>query len=247
MPYSTIIKLNSDRSYKKFNGQQVHGLLYNLLSSEESELANNIHEKYEIKPITASIIFEGIPCLRFTFLEQEIVDVFLKACLKKENFPLNLGKEKISPNKIITSGGNKLSNHCKYEDMLGINKKTFEMKFITPTTFRKGKLNHPLPDLETMFKGLIRKWNLFSGYQYNKEKILEYVNKHLAITRHDIKSDIIKYKDHMQVGFIGTIEGKIFDENTDLQEKIQSLVEFSYYAGVGYKTTMGMGQVVLQS
>lgn len=244
MPYSTIIKLNSDRNYKRFNGQQVHGLLYNLLSSEEHKIADKIHDKYEIKPITASII-KSVPCLRFTFLQKEIADVFLRACLKAKNFPLKLGKQEINSDKVITTGNNKLSDHCKYKDMLGNDKKNFEMKFITPTTFRKGKLNHPLPDLEAMFKSLIRKWNLFSGFEYNQEEILNYVDKYMAIKRHDIHSDIVKYKDHMQIGFVGSLEIMIFDDNIEMRKKIQSLVEFSYYAGVGYKTTMGMGQVVL--
>jgi len=244
MPYSMIIRLNSDRNYKKFNGQQVHGLLYNLLSSEEDEIADKIHDKYEIKPVTTSII-KSVPCLRFTFLQKEIADVFLRACLNGQNFPLKLGKQKIHPDKIITSGNNKMSGHCKYKDMLGNYAKSFRMKFITPTTFRKGKLNHPLPDLKSMFKGLTRKWNLFSGWKYNQDKILNYVDKVIAVKRHDIQSDVVKYQDHMQVGFMGNLEVEIFDDDKEMREKIQSLVEFSFYAGVGYKTTMGMGQVMI--
>ena len=172
MPYSTILELKRDRDYKQFNGQQVHGLLFNLLSSEDETLTEKIHQEYDIKPFTAGIIYRRNPCLRFTFLTEELADTFLYACLNQANFPLKLGREEIKSEKVVTAGDDELADFCSYEEMLGYEEKEFRLSFLTPTTFRKGKLNNPLPDLEAMFKGLVKKWNLFAPYKYEEDKLL---------------------------------------------------------------------------
>lgn len=245
MPYSTIIKLKDKEYIKKFNGQQAHGLLFNLLSNENKQIANKIHEEYSIKPFTTSIIYRKNPCLRFTFLVDNLGEIFSRACLNNQNFPLNLGNNEITAKKIITIGKNKFSGYQNYDEMLNCKKKTFRLNFITPTTFRNGNFNYPLPDLEKIFKSLIEKWNLFSNYKYNQKKLLNILKETVAITKHKIRSDIVEYNKHLEVGFVGYIEGKIFCENEKFIKQIQSLIQFSFFAGIGYKTTMGMGQVIL--
>lgn len=52
----------------------------------------------------------------------------------------------------------------------------------------------------------------------------------------------LRYPNYIQKGFVGTCNYMIREPN-DFAALLTTFAAFAHYAGVGYKTTMGMGQV----
>lgn len=108
----------------------------------------------------------------------------------------------------------------------------------TPTAFRQGKYDSPLPTRDNVFKSLCDRWNTYSEIQINSE-IIEYIYP----SRFDIKTEVVKnYDTHSFIGCVGEIGYRILGEaSPETIKQINALANFALFAGIGRKTTMGMG------
>ncbi|MFW9257760.1 CRISPR-associated endoribonuclease Cas6 [Nostoc sp. CALU 546] len=114
---------------------------------------------------------------------------------------------------------------------------SINLSFSTPTAFRQGQYDTTLPTRESVFNSLLSRWNKYSGIELNQiaiESIFpSFVNIHTEIVA-DSRSKFI--------GIIGEVNYKILGEIEPIQIKqINALADFALYAGIGRKTTMGMG------
>jgi CRISPR-associated endoribonuclease Cas6 len=123
------------------------------------------------------------------------------------------------------------------------------MEFLTPTTFRQGDINLPLPVPRLVFGSLATRWQHFAP-EYELHPALEqYLEQELALGRFNIRSAILNYgRNRKYVGFQGTctyiLRGNIRNADTrEIIRQVNMLADYAFYAGVGQKTTMGMGQV----
>ena len=120
-----------------------------------------------------------------------------------------------------------------------LRERTLNFTFATPTAFRQGKFDTTLPTRECVFNSLLSRWNKYSGIEFSEiaiESIFpSFVNIHTEILA-DSRSKFI--------GIVGEVSYRILGEVEPLQIKqINTLAEFALYAGVGRKTTMGMGMI----
>jgi len=108
----------------------------------------------------------------------------------------------------------------------------------TPTAFRQGKYDSPLPTRDNVFKSLCDRWNTYSEIPINPE-IIEYIFP----SKFDIKTEVVKnYDTHSFIGCVGEIGYRILgDASPDAIKQINALADFAMFAGIGRKTTMGMG------
>ncbi|MEH2238879.1 CRISPR-associated endoribonuclease Cas6 [Nostoc sp.] len=116
---------------------------------------------------------------------------------------------------------------------------SINLSFSTPTAFRQGQYDTTLPTRESVFNSLLSRWNKYSGIEFNQiaiESIFpSFVNIHTEILA-DSRSKFI--------GIIGEVNYNILGEIEPIQIKqINALADFALYAGIGRKTTMGMGMV----
>ncbi len=114
---------------------------------------------------------------------------------------------------------------------------TIRLTFSTPTAFRQGKFDTTLPTRECVFNSLLARWNKYSGMEFSQiaiESIFpSFVNIHTEILA-DSRSKFI--------GILGDVNYRLLGEVEPIQIKqINALSDFALYAGVGRKTTMGMG------
>lgn len=66
----------------------------------------------------------------------------------------------------------------------------------------------------------------------------------VPITRYSLKSLISDFEDYRQIGFLGDCTYQVGAEvDAGVRRGLDILADFAFFAGVGYKTTMGMGQV----
>lgn len=141
------------------------------------------------------------------------------------------------------------------------------LRFFTPTTFRSGKQNMLFPSPHFVFFSLAEKWRRHAPPSLSQEipdlfKALERtsspdpmvdtkamtgtwssLNEWVQISRYDLKTEILDFVKYQQIGFIGDAEFQIQGKTEARWVRLLHLLaDFAFFAGVGYKTTMGMGQ-----
>lgn len=236
-------------------GEQIHGLFLNLVNKVDPVLAQEMHERLNFKPFTCSSILNKkrndtlLPGRNYRFrytvidpeLEMRMMEFLFYHCVEK----IQLSKAKILVKEIVgTEGSDDLVTKKTYSDLYEISKqREFILDYISPTTLRVHSRNYPLPDPKGLFKRYLYKWNSYSSHPFPEDIIL-ILDKILAISRHNIRSEIYKFSNSLQIGFVGRVHFKVFSKDQELIKMINTLARFSYYTGSGYKTTMGMGQTL---
>lgn len=116
------------------------------------------------------------------------------------------------------------------------------LEFFSPVTFRNRGANYPLPDPPKVFLNLLHKWNFYSPVNLG-DNFSEFIEENVFPSAYKLQTRIMHFDNYKQVGFTGTCSFGIRRQNEDLAVRVMHmLAEFIFYAGVGYKTTMGMGQ-----
>lgn len=106
-----------------------------------------------------------------------------------------------------------------------------------------GKRMEIWPRPELVFGSLARTWSLYSplALSVGREDLAWMVTEGVIVNRYELRSQMLQFPKHKQVGFTGDC---IYEcaEDTKLAPILEMLADFALYAGIGYKTTMGMGQ-----
>jgi CRISPR-associated endoribonuclease Cas6 len=159
--------------------------------------------------------------------------------------PFHLGSADLSITSILgTPQSSQLwANFATYQqiyDRASETEKIITFHLATPTAFRQGKYDSPLPTRDNVFKSLCDRWNAYSEIQISPE-IIEYIFP----SRFDIKTEVVtNYDKHHFIGCVGEIGYRILgDVEPIVIKQINALADFALYAGIGRKTTMGMGMV----
>ncbi|WP_414754682.1 CRISPR-associated endoribonuclease Cas6 [Anabaena sp. CCY 9910] len=119
------------------------------------------------------------------------------------------------------------------------NHRTLNFTFTTPTAFRQGKFDTTLPTRECVFNSLLSRWNKYSGIEFS-EIALESIFPSFL----NIHTEILADSRSKFIGILGEINYRILGDIEPIQIKqINALADFAMYAGVGRKTTMGMGMI----
>ena len=119
------------------------------------------------------------------------------------------------------------------------------LHFASPTLFRSANVNVPLPLPGLVFGGLLDKWNAFAPIQVHPE-VRRFAQECLAISRYRLETRRVAFG---QDGQRGAVAGCVGDCVYAIQVNdkywmglIHLLAAFALYAGVGRRTTMGLGQ-----
>lgn len=148
------------------------------------------------------------------------------------------------------------------------------MEFRSPTAFSDGQLTwgkrmHLFPDADRVFGRLARVWNAWAppALALSVRAIQAYAQEWVAVAEHRLQTHTFHFDRHTQVGFTGRCTYALMDAGraatlpgqsgaaqgstvcvgADLTpaRALHLLADFAFYAGVGQKTTMGMGQARL--
>ena len=138
-------------------------------------------------------------------------------------------------------------------------------RFFSPTGFRDGTQNviFPLPHL--VFYSLAEKWLKYAPQPFTEEiltfqnemktwqekskvatdktKVWEILDKLINVANYDLRTRMLNFREYKRIGFTGTVEFEILPSVPDKWLRILNLLaDFSFYAGIGSQTTMGMGK-----
>ena len=259
MLYSVIVrfKAKDDIYFRNYPGESMHGMLFHMLGKRDEKKASILHNQYDTKPFTFSPIMpypkwekgkrrlkaNKLYFFRVTFLEDEWYLLFMEYFLY-HGAELNLQGIKIEVIEALThSNQDKRCNSMEYGKLWeesGYQRK-IKFKFHSTTTFRVGDIHIIYPTSQYFFYNLIKKWEEFSD---RKLSLTDEDLKKVYISRYNLSSVMEKFKDYPIKGFRGSCEYEI--DSSLSKEKVRELnlmADFAFYSGVGYKTTMGLGQV----
>ncbi|MBC7228484.1 MAG: CRISPR system precrRNA processing endoribonuclease RAMP protein Cas6 [Thermoflexales bacterium] len=99
----------------------------------------------------------------------------------------------------------------------------------------------PLPDL--VYGSLVEKWNDFAPVAIPPE-VRRFAQECVVISRYDLTTQAVPGKgEGMQIGFVGRCRYAVLRADPYWLGLLHALMDYAFYAGVGYQTTTGMGQV----
>jgi len=120
------------------------------------------------------------------------------------------------------------------------------LHFASPTVFRSGGANVPLPLPGMVFESLVRRWNAFAPLQIPLE-IRRFADEAMVIARYHLHTERVAFGEEGErgayPGFVGTCGYSFLVHDRYWLGLIHLLAAFAFYAGVGARTTMGLGQV----
>ncbi len=252
-------------------GYLAHAAFLNLLRQTDPQLSQRLHDLNGRKPFTLSGLLEegrwyaAGPLrpdktyqLRLTSLDGALFESFIGQFLTYAGtVRLRLGDWEFALRRIEGSGASK-------NDWIGRSSFTtlaeagpgrdWEFEFASPTAFSEGEMEGGgrkfvvLPDPGWVFDSLGNNWNCFASKQFEQLDLVElrkYVNRYVAISHCAIQTVAMPFKAHQQLGFVGRVRYRLLERQPSpiYAAILNRLAAFALYSGVGYKTTMGLGQV----
>lgn len=234
------------------------GLLqgFNHLSATQLEEAITKNQKVQVLP-------GQVYWLRITMLDSRLFGTFIQHLITKpRTFIIRLGEARFEVSRLIGSPDpNSASNPwAAYSSFAELSKLTavqryYEFEFATPTAFSMGqkhwgKLMKLLPEPAYVFESLAKQWETFapaylrmSASDLTPRGLAAWCEESLIVTRYALETRYLPSNKFAQAGF----QGKIVYEMKGVLSSPEAawltpLAHFALFSGVGYKTSMGMGQ-----
>lgn len=232
--YKISVFFKYEKGFNNNIGNEIHTLVLQYFARADSELANQLEQPQQTLPFTA--VYNPYSSkegdLNITVLQKQLLAPLLWGMSQ------DFGKN-IVGNSIDFSQGEFLKG-LQAQNFLELNKSKsqaiIKLHFLTPTSFKQNEIiqNFPLPEL--VFNSLWRKWNYFAPSQLHFPSI----DWQAFVCGYDLKTESINLKYSSEIGCLGWVKYQFKDSQ---QAKIATiLANFANFAGVGRKTTMGMGQ-----
>lgn len=119
-----------------------------------------------------------------------------------------------------------------------------KVRFVTPTAFKSQGDYVFMPSVRHMFQNLLMHYSqVYEGSKEVDADTVAYINQHVKITSYNLRSQYFAYasgEGKRIPAFIGTLTLSIGGPVT-MVGLVRMLLKFGEYAGVGVKTSMGMG------
>lgn len=201
--------------------------------------------------------------IRFTFLDDSLYPLLARYFLSTPDLSLELVRTELTVTHILSTpqSGEEWAGCASFEEIYANAsdaEKQFSFHFATPTFFKRGggpaypDLIVPLPLPDLVFGSLLRNWNRFSSSSFVEANLLkEICSHHLEMTHHRISSQLARlvfsrddgaYRTTTFPGFVGSCSFRLVElHDQGIIKTINALADFAFYAGVGAKTTMGLG------
>ena len=262
--YSVILEISAraDAIVPATTGHQAHALFLDLVHQIDPSLSARLHDDPHYRPFTVSALSGAqernatlflqanqIYRLRFTFLDGGplwhcLSDHFLAV----REMKVLLGSADFTLQRVLSTAANDATGWAGYIGWQTLATKvpcnSITIQFASPTAFSLGERIFSLfPEPILVWDSLMRTWNLYAPeiLQMDKLAMREFVKAHVVISDYDLHTTMLHFPKYKQKGFMGTCT-YIIKRSSEYAAQLAALAEFARYAGIGYKTTMGMGQ-----
>lgn len=230
-------------------GVPLHGLVFAALERVNPALSARIHAA-EVKPFRVGAAqwqdVEGGALVRFLLgvLDDELTDVLIGA------FPTG----SVQGDEEVTLRGEVLEVEVLARESYGAlyarhagstSGRNIHLRFTTPTTFQATGLDMPFPVPKTVFYGLQRRWETFSDLRFG-EDLNGWVGRAVRVQDFQLRPRSVYFKG-MRGSALTACVGEVqftFARPGDIEPAfVRLLADYANFAGVGYKTTYGLGHV----
>ncbi len=263
--YSVLFELRAkqDATLPATMGHQAHALFLNLIAMFDLALSQQLHNEHGYRPFTVSSLV-GVQArggkillrrgqayyLRVTLLDggtiwHRLCTHFLEAgpiAVSLSSAELQLTRMLSTPS-ADTTGWVNVSDWHTLATLPA--KRLIRLYFASPTAFHMGDREFLLfPESLPLWESLLRVWNAYAPqrYQMDKEMIRTCIAGDISTEGCELHTETLHFPKYVQKGFLGTCQYTV-QKHAEQASFLTTLAAFAYYAGVGYKTTMGMGQV----
>lgn len=242
-------------------GSAVHALFLDLVRDAAPEMAAALHQDFEAKPFTASALM-GAPerdgdrrllrpnsplWVRFTSLAEPLSGL-LRDWAGRRWPPIRLLGADLEVIHATTDSrrnpwAGMLSFPALWERHFAdpVPASAVDLEFFSPTTFKSGGLNVPLPLPRLLFHGWLEKWEQY-GHVSLGEAAETALEEGVALAAYDAHSVMAHFGQARTVGFVGQARLQaVHGQDSALPRLLQMLSDFAFFAGTGQRTTMGLG------
>ncbi len=250
-------------------GRASHALLLRLLGERDAGLAGELHNGLAPRPFTCSSLVGGaaegpmlrlVPgapaWLRFTGLTRPVSQHLLgiaanpPAEVELDGQVLAVSAATVDMQAHPWAGSDGYREMCKrILHAPGPVPRRVRLEFASPTTFHTRnaagqRVNIPLPLPHLVFGSLLDRWQAFSPVAVDPD-LREYAEEMVVLSRCTVRTRTLAFKDGgSETGFVGEAVFSTLNADRYWGRVLQVLAAYALYAGVGAKTTMGMGQAM---
>lgn len=217
-----------------------------LLDNADAAYAAQLHEtgfnpysQYCSKDVDGNIVW------RISALSDEARIRLLEPLRKVESFKLrNLDATFAISRQTLESE----SVSCLLEKLRNDDGSSFRVKFAAPTAFKSKSSYVIMPDVRLIFQNLLMRYNrVYAGESEADDETVSYIADHASITSYNLRSQYFPRtmgaRDKIPA-FVGTVTIHVSGPQS-LRGLVAMLLSFGEAAGVGIKTSMGMGGMLL--
>lgn len=252
------LRVRHSQEFAAGGGQRVNALFLDLVRGADGAMSSRLHDMKASKPYTVSpLIGEMEPMgrgrlmlrpgkpyrLRFTMLDDELIDLWREGLLPGlQGRILRLGEVDF---KIIEARDKIVHADDLYRECIVSRKappRRVALAFMSPTAFRSGGYNALFPLPRLIWQSANRAWSEVSRVDFGDDIHL-LADGCVHASRFDLSTHILHFDRSRQLGVVGSCEYMLATDDHDLRRALHLLARFCEYAGLGMKTTMGMGQV----
>lgn len=246
-------------------GRAVHALLLRLIQAEAPALAEAIHNTHTSKPFTCSTLIGGeiqeTPAerlyrpaepawLRFTGLNEAVAAHLLRLEAAPPDTVELDGHTFIVQSATTDPEAHPWANKTSYEALgtpylLAHRPPSFRLslEFASPTTFRSQGRSRPVPMPDWVFGSLLDRWNAFSRIQVAQE-MRRFADECVVMSKYRLRTRAIPLKNRVvQMGCVGWADYVCLNRDKYWASMLNLMADYAFYSGVGYQTTVGLGQV----
>lgn len=251
--YALVIQLGaaSEKIIPATLGQSVHTQVMNWLSVADPQTAEIIHRS-QVSPFSLSGLMGYRRqhktklgddfVFRICLLDGNLIDLLLKGLEQCAHELLYLDNCPFVIRNIYTlPGTHPLVDTSDYFQLTNVDQISEEitLKFLSPTSFKQKQEIQSFPLPELVFGSLLRRWNFFAP----PELRFPFIEWKSVVSGYELQTCALKLETSTEIGAKGWVRYRFRDPE---QAKIAViLANFASFAGVGRKTTMGMGQACL--
>ncbi|MFB2736707.1 CRISPR-associated endoribonuclease Cas6 [Umezakia ovalisporum] len=229
----------------------LHAVVFNWLTIANPSIAQAIHASQN-SPLAISRLLgnrrrSGVRLgdyfyFRICLLDGSLIEPLIQGFEQLENQTLSLANFPfVIRNMYTLPGTHELADAADYV-LLSNPPQVFndiELHFLSPTSFKQDKNVQTFPLPELVFNSLLRRWNIFAPEQYHFANC----QWNALVTAYELKTHALKMEGGPEIGAQGWVNYRFSSYETARVATV--LANFAFFAGVGRKTTMGMGQTQL--
>lgn len=230
------VPIESEASLPPTVGRALHGQCFRWLGAADPDLAVGLHGQ-ESMPLTVTLIRakSGEQWLRLGLLRSDLLAPLLWGMSRDLGGMITLAGVNCRLGRFV-----QVVKARRFEELMAVPvQRELQLRLFTPTSFKLDGYVQPFVLPELVFENLRRRWN---GVAPAELAIGPVVWEGLTAA-FELKTRALRMEGGSEIGALGWVRYYFPDEEQARLATI--LAHFAFFAGVGRKTAMGMGQARL--